>query len=137
MIKTMIKTMIGVVIGEDWYRRLFASERTVHWFMNSETRRTVIDSARSLGEAFMLLEEAKEGLDPGAITRAQEEYYLVRAEMLSGLALAYASDPFRADLFCRPSLMTRLEKYLFLDGIPKSERKAILRDFRERTDIFL
>jgi hypothetical protein len=104
----------------------------VHWFVSSATRDVTIEATRDFGLAFLGYVTAMHKSDPVAGPTVSEDYKAAVDVFLGRIQAAAISDPFNKDAFFRPTLLTRIERYLWLDGVSNVERKRIVQLLRER-----
>jgi hypothetical protein len=134
-------SLLGIAIGMvplparmmEWtYIKVMGHWPPVHWFMSPATRDVAIEATREFGLAFLGYVTAMHESDPVAHPTVSEDYKAAAHVFLGRIQAAAIDDPFNNDFFFRPTLLTRIERYLWLDGVPNVERKRIARRRRER-----
>jgi hypothetical protein len=103
--------------------------------MSGDTGQVVIHAAEEFGNAFMRLEQLRGVGSLNQIEEARESYERAKQTLANLVIDAILADPFRKDFFHRPTVLTRLERYLAVDGIPRRDQKEVFQAIRLGTDV--
>ena len=106
----------------------------LEWFMSNETRKVIFDAIIVFGERYYEFGE----IDISKISprNTNKELFEESVEtLIDTIFRQSATDEWRNDMFFYPAIFTRIENYLKMDGVSKSDSKYILSRFQVRRNL--